>query len=71
MNEPPPSPVSNNKVELAFYVMGDTPYNTKEEEILKKQLETMTDTLHPRASFLVHVGDIQKVVSYTVLTRSF
>ena len=55
----PPPPPSNN-VELAFYVMGDTPYNPKEEETLKRQLNIMTNNLHPRASFLVHVGDMQK-----------
>jgi hypothetical protein len=57
-NVPPPSP--SNNVELAFYVMGDTPYNPKEEETLKRQLNIMTNNLHPRASFLVHVGDMQK-----------
>lgn len=48
-------------VPFSFYVMGDVPYNAKEKENLPVQLTEMKKNLHPRAKFLVHVGDLQKV----------
>ena len=40
--------------------MGDVPYTSYEEHILRNQLTQMTDNRNPGAAFLVHVGDIQQ-----------
>jgi hypothetical protein len=38
--------------------MGDVPYSTFEEQVLRDQITAMNTTLHPGASFIVHVGDM-------------
>lgn len=45
---------------LSFYVMGDVPYAQWEEIMLGTQMGTMTSNLAPGATFVVHVGDMQK-----------
>ena len=48
----PPPPVR-------FYAMGDTPYNGRERRNLPRQIANMGQE-RPKASFVVHVGDMQE-----------
>jgi hypothetical protein len=40
--------------------MGDVPYSTSEEIVLRSQIKAMNSNLYPGASFIVHVGDMMK-----------
>lgn len=47
--------------DIQFYVLGDIPYNRKEEKILKSQLETVDKSVvskNDTSIFVVHVGDL-------------
>jgi hypothetical protein len=40
--------------------MGDVPYASFEEQVLRDQITAMNTNLYPGASFMVHVGDMMK-----------
>jgi len=47
--------------DFSFYVMGDIPYNSDEEKLLKRQLTKISDDVESGiddAAFIAHVGDL-------------
>ena len=49
----------NNLAQFGFYLMGDTPYSSLEDLILRDQIQNMTLSRREGTIFAVHVGDFQ------------